>query len=72
MDDELFCYGWFFSLVKCIQIVLVLQEASIREFNIFDVDKVFFFTSWTILLNRGGIFSGQSVGFLVPYLFELF
>ena len=50
--------------------VRVLQGASTRDFNIFYVDEVFFFTSRTILLlNCGDNFSGLLVGFLVPYLF---
>ena len=63
----------FFSLLKCLLIVLVLPEASTRDFSIFDVDEVFFFTTQTILLlNCGDNFSGLLVGFLVPYLFGLF
>ena len=53
-----------FSLFKCLLIVLVLQGASTRDFNIFDVDKVFFFTSQTILLlNYGDNFFGLPIGF---------
>ena len=62
-----------FLLFKCLLIVLVLQGASTRYFNIFDVDEVFFFISRKILLlNCGDNFSRLSVGFLVPYLFRLF
>ena len=62
-----------FSLFKSLLIILVMQGASTRDFNIFDVDKVFFFTSWTILLlNCGDNFSGLPVGFLVPYFFGHF
>ena len=47
-----------FSLFKCLLIVLVLRGVSTRDFNIFDVDEVFFFTSRTILLlNCGDQFS---------------
>ena len=73
-------FGWWilflyliFSLFKCLLIVLVLQGTSTRDFNIFYVEEVFFFTSQTILLlNCGDNFSGLPVGFLVPYLFGLF
>ena len=59
-----------FSLFKCLLIVLALQGAYARDFNIFHVDEVFFFTSRIILLlNCGDNFSGLPVGFLVPYLF---
>ena len=61
------------SLFKCLQIALVLQRASIRDFDIFDVVKVFFFTARTILLlNCGDHYSRQPVSFLVRYLFGLF
>ena len=44
-----------------------MQGASTKDFNIFDVDEVFFFTSQRILLlNCGDNFSGLPVGFLVP------
>ena len=56
-----------------VTIVLLLQGVSTRDFNIFDVDEVFFFTLRTILLlNEGDNFSGLLVGFFVPYLFGLF
>ena len=48
-------------------------SSTARDFNIFDVDEVLFFTSRTIfLLNCGDNFSGLPVSFLVPYLFGLF
>ena len=48
-----------FPLLKCLLIVLVLQGVSTRDFNIFDVDEVFFFTPRTIFhLNYGDNFSG--------------
>ena len=60
-------------MFKYLLIALVLQGASTRDFNIFDVDEVFFLTSRIILfLNCVDYFSGLSVGFLVPYLFGLF
>ena len=44
---------------------------SPRDFNIFDVDEVFFFTLRTILLlNCGDNFSGLPVGFRVLTLFR--
>ena len=62
-----------FSLFKCLLIVLVPQGSSNRDFNIFDVDEVFFFTSRTIpLLNCGDNVSGLPVRFVVPYLFWFF
>ena len=45
----------FFSLIKCILIEPVLQGASTRDFNIFDVDEVFFLFrkqlfSWIVVI----------------------
>ena len=63
---------FMFSLFKCLLIVLVLQGASIRDFKIFDVDKVFFFYFVdNSSLNCDANFSGLPVGFLIPYLFGL-
>ena len=65
----LFLYS-IFSLFKCLLIVLVLQGASTRDFNIFDVDEFLSFTSLTILLlNCNDIFLAcQSVFLFHTYL----
>ena len=67
-----FFLSLIFSLFKCLLIVLVLPRVSTRDFNIFDIDEVFYFTSRTILLNYADNFSDLPVDFLVPYLFGLF
>ena len=57
-------------LFKCLLIVLVLQGASTRNFYVFDVDKVFFFTSETIfLLNCSDNFSCLTVVFFLLHTY---
>ena len=59
-------------MFECLQIVLVLPGASTKDFSIFDVDEVFFFTSGIIILLNCDDFSYLPVGLLVLYLFGLF
>ena len=58
----------YFFVVKCLLIVLVLQRAPTRDFNIFDVDKVFLFTSQTILLLNCG---DNLSGFILIWTFQV-
>ena len=62
----------FFSLFKCLLIVLVLQGASTRDFNSLCWRSFLFYLRTILLLNCGDNSSGLPDVFLVPYSFELF